>query len=474
MKPPDENSGVAPARTAAGLWWPVGLAYATFVLIGLFAGVGGVLLPAQIADYGVDKTTIGMLFFTQAAGFVAAGATAGGLLARVGFRTALVIGGGVLTVAALGTAARPPLLLLLLVQVPVGYGMGMVESVLNAYLAGLSRATNRLNRLHAFFGVGALLGPLLATWVLRFAPWTTVWLVLAAAVVPLSVGFLTSYPPREPVRRAGPGPSGPKRPEPRLAGRRSQSERAEHDGLFLATLRRREVWLGTVLLTVYVGLEISVGNWGFSYLVEGRGQPDLAAGYAVSGFWLGLTLGRFLISPIAVRLGLSAAGMSAGCLVAVTAAAAGVWLLPGPVVAVAGLFALGFFLGPIFPTTMAVVPQVTESRLVPTAIGIMNAGSVVGGAALPWLAGALGQRVGVWTLLPYVVVLGLVQSAIWWRLARFIRSEPPATTEDEPPPIPAPRQRRPATRSAAPAAVPVARSSPPEPPRAATPPPGTP
>ena len=53
------------------------LAYAMFVLVGLGAGVSGVLLLAQIRDYGVDRATIGLTFFTGSAGFFLASATAG-------------------------------------------------------------------------------------------------------------------------------------------------------------------------------------------------------------------------------------------------------------------------------------------------------------------------------------------------------------------------------------------------------------
>jgi hypothetical protein len=44
--------------------------------------------------------------------------------------------------------------------------------------------------------------------------------------------------------------------------------------------------------------------------------------------------------------------------------------------------------------------------------------SVVGGAALPWLAGVLAQRAGVWTLLPYSIGLTALLGTVWWRLAR--------------------------------------------------------
>ncbi|HMD95056.1 MAG TPA: hypothetical protein VKG80_20680 [Trebonia sp.] len=83
---------------------------------------------------------------------------------------------------------------------------------------------------------------------------------------------------------------------------------------------------------------------------------------------------------------------------------------------------LGFFLGPVFPTTMAIAPQLTQARLAPTAIGVMNAGSVLGDAALPWLAGALAQRAGAWTLLPFAVTLGALQFAVWRPLAGRIRA----------------------------------------------------
>jgi len=134
------------------------VAYATFVLVGVSAGVGGLLLPAQIRDYGVDKATIGITFITFSAGFLLAGVTAGRLIHRWGVRLALVVGGTAFLLSGLYTAVRPPFLALVAVQVAAGYGVGMLESVMNAYLSGLPRAAILLNRLHAFFGVGALLG----------------------------------------------------------------------------------------------------------------------------------------------------------------------------------------------------------------------------------------------------------------------------------------------------------------------------
>ncbi len=419
------SSDAYPAGSAARRW-PVPVAYALFVLVGLGAGVGGVLLLAQIRDYRVDPTTIGLTFFTGSAGFVLAGMSTGLLVHRFGTRVALLGGGSLFVLAELYIATRPPFLGLVVVQLFTGYATGILESVLNAYLATRPDSTTVLNRLHAFFGVGALLGPALAAWLLTCTSWPRVSLVLAAICAPLMVAVWITYPPR------GVDPLS-------TAARVDRAATAEPGvALLRAVLRQPVVLLGSALLALYVGLEISVGNWAYAYLVEARSSAELIAGYTVSGYWLGLTLGRFLISPLATRLRLTQTTLGYACIAGVTVSAAFTWLVPAPGAASVGFVLQGFFLGPIFPTTMAMTPRFTAPRLVPTAIGVMNAGSVVGGAALPWLAGAAAQGVGAWTLLPFAVLLGLILLTVWRRIDVRIAAPAAATMPASPGPIPRP------------------------------------
>ena len=378
---------------------PVLLSYAAFVLVGLTVGASGVLLPAQITDYGVGQAAVGASFFTSSAGFFLAGFSAGELQQRYGIRSVLVGGAGAYALAGLTLAARPPFLVFIAVQVLAGYGTGLLESALNAYLADVPASTARLNRLHAFFGVGALAGPLLAVGMLRVVAWPVVWLVLACLSVPLIVGFRLAYPAPTPEQTATQPAADPGALRPR--------------GLLGVALRQPTVLLAAIFLAVYVGLEISVGDWGFSFLVGRRSLPALLAGYTVSGYWLGLTLGRFLIGPFAARIGWSAARLTFACLGGTTAVTLLVWLVPTTATASAGFVLLGFCLGPIFPTTMAVTPSLTQTRLVATAIGIVNGVSVVGGAVFPWLAGAIAEGTGAGSLLPFCFALSLLQLAVW-------------------------------------------------------------
>lgn len=396
----------------------VALAYACFVLVGVNAGVGGVLLPAQIADYRVDRPTIGLTFFTFSAGFLLAGLVTGPLLHRLGSRWALVAGSVTFLTASLYTAARPPFVGLVAVQVISGFGMGVVESLMNSHLTTLPGSAVLLGRLHAFFGIGALIGPVFAAWTLQSHPWTTVVLLAAIGFVPVVGVFVTVLPGDRRPAAAGEVAAGPD-------GSR---------GLLGTVARQPAVVLAAVFLTVYVGLEISIGNWGYSYLVGERRLSGLAAGNAVSGFWLGLTLGRFVIEPVTERLGWTLARTTTSCLAGVAVVSLAIWAAPVGAVAIAGVAVLGFFLGPLFPTTMAVMPLLAEPRFVPAAIGLLNGISVIGGSGLPWLAGALTQGVGLWTLLPYVAFLAALQLVIWRRLVPRFRTA--TQLADHRPPLP--------------------------------------
>lgn len=374
------------------------LSYATFILLGIIAGVGGVLIPEQIADYGVDKTTIGLMFITFSAGYMLSGVVTGTVIDRYGIRAALLLGGGCFIMAALITGLHPSFGWLVVLQLLGGFGVGQLDGPPNAYLATVSNANARLNRLHAFFGVGALLGPLLAAGLLRVGlPWQAVWLVLGALCLPLIVGMVVLFPGRVAIERP--------------------VARPEEKGLLRSALGQAAVWLSGTFLMLYVGLEVSMGNWAYTLMVEERGQSTLLAGYAVSGYWLGLTLGRFMLSAAANRLRVGVVAFMFACVVGSALGTLITWFGSNAAVAGLGLATLGFFLGPLFPTTITVLPRLTAVRLVPTVIGILVCMAAIGGAIFPWLAGALAQRLGVWSLLPFSLGLAVVLAGCWWRIA---------------------------------------------------------
>ena len=53
------------------------------------------------------------------------------------------------------------------------------------------------------------------------------------------------------------------------------------------------------------------------------------------------------------------------------------------------------------------------------------------GAALPWLAGTITQSAGIRVLMPFTVVLALLQFAVWWPLASLIRGPAPVVSSQQ-------------------------------------------
>ena len=396
-----DERAMALVAQARGERAQLALSFAAFILIGLNDGVVGVLLPSVIAHYHISTATVGWLFPASSLGYLAAAFNSGGLLERLGRRGFLGLGAGVWMVGLLVFATLPPFLALLPALFDIGFGAAIIDAGLNAYIAGLPRGASLLNYLHAFYGVGALLGPLLATLMLTsIFGWNATYYALALGGAAALLGFLLRFE-----RRRAP---------------------AHHDeangGLLRAALRSPLLWLSAVFLLVYVGIEVSLGAWSYSLLTLERAIPRLAAGWMVSGYWLGLTLGRFLLARLVERVGPQR--MIQWLTGGVIAGVALVWVAPpaaSPLAAV-GLWLVGFSLGPIFPSVIAVISSVTSERLRQSAIGFAASLGSMGAALFPWVAANLAQRLGLWSLLPYIIVLSLVMLALWLWLRRSLRT----------------------------------------------------
>ena len=388
------------AKSSPSLRLPVVLAFFAFVLIGMVGGANGVLLPSLSAFYSVGDAVIGLLFLVSSLGYFLSALSSGLLTEQLGLRWMLLLGAATFLLGMLAFGLKLPYILLLPARLMLGFGIGMLETGLNIYVTALPRHTILLNYLHAFYGVGALVGPLVASLILALSwGWNSVYLLLTGLSLPLLLGFGVLYGPAYldmPVR---------------------EDESVASENVLRAVLRLPVVWLAALFLLVYVGVEVSLGNWSYSFLLDTRHQGTVLAGEIVSGYWLGLTLGRFLLQNLAQRLGMSTKGLMYFC---VTGAAIGlllIWFVPASAMAAVGFCFIGFSLGPIYPLTVAITPKLVPARLGPSAIGLLVSVSIVGLALFPWVAGVLAQTLGIWTLLPYTLVLTVGMLALWYLLS---------------------------------------------------------
>lgn len=366
--------------------------FLAFVLIGANDGAIGVLLPSLMGQYNVDKAGISLMFLTATAGYLIAAFTSGLLVEWLGRRVFLILGVSLFLLGTITLVLQPPFLLFLLALFFIGAGGGTLDAGLNAYVASLPDNTAALNYLHAFYGVGALLGPLAASVVLAVGlGWNItylLWAIIAVLVLISFAGILDN------ARSVG-GGSG---------------------NVMTASLRLGLVWAAATLLFLYVGTEVSLGAWSYSFLFKERHGLALLSAWSVSGYWLGLTGGRLVLGRLSNKL--SNRKLIELCLLGVVLGVLLLWLAPNGLAAALGLVLTGFSLGPIFPTVIALLSDRLPERLQASAIGFAAAGGSAGGAFFPLVIGNLAQAVGLWTLMPYTIGLTVLMLALWLVLSR--------------------------------------------------------
>lgn len=374
----------------SGVW----LSWVAFILIGANDGGFGVLIPSIRAFYHLDAATFSWIFLMSVLGYLMTSFNNGLLTEKLGQRRFLLLALGLLMLGAGLISLRLPFVFYLGFALLLGAGAGMIDAGLNTYIASLPENARLLNYLHAFYGIGALLGPLAAstllTWQLGWQATYLAWLTIALL---LWIGFFLAF--------------------------RSETQPAPEvieDNMLLRTLRLRGVWLGATFLLVYVGTEVSLGSWSYSFLTVFRLKPALFSAWIVSGYWCGLTLGRLILANFIPRLGMRR--LITLCLGGVALGLLMIWFLPGIWGTALGFCLTGFCLGPLFPTTIALMPQVVPARLLPSAIGFLASLGSAGAAFFPALAGNLVQHLGYWTFLPFALVLTIIMLGIWLPLQR--------------------------------------------------------
>ncbi|HEX7746954.1 MAG TPA: MFS transporter [Micromonosporaceae bacterium] len=364
------------------------LAYLAFVSLGLPDGLIGVGWPSIRSAYQVPTEAVGLLLTAGTLGYLASSVAAGFSTARLGIGRLLAISTSLTALALAGYALAPALPFMIVAALLLGSGGGAIDAGLNAYAAG-AFGPRHMNWLHAFFGLGVTLGPLIMTAAIGVSgTWRAGYAAVAVAQAALAVGFAAGSPAWR-QRPAG-------RPDVAVpAGARPTPVRA--------TLSLPATWLGMLAFAFYGAIEIATGLWAFLLLTEDRGVAATTAGVCVSAYWGCLLGGRVVQGFVAERLGVRAvlAGSLAGLCVGSLLVA-----VPAPAwVAVAGLCVVGFAAAAVFPlltlTTGARVGAAHADRVVGLQIGAAG----LGGALIPAAVGVLLSRTDVGALGAALLVL---------------------------------------------------------------------
>jgi fucose permease len=378
------------------------LAYLGFISLGLPDGLLGVGWPSMSGDFGVPLSAVGFVITVGTAGYVASSVAAGFTIARLGVGWLLAGSTALVSIALIAFALSPALALVVGFALLLGLGSGAIDSGLNAYAAG-NFGARHMNWLHASFGMGATIGPLVMTGVLNAGlAWRWGYGLVAGAQALLAAAFLVTARSWA-AHRAG-------RAEDHAAAATDSRVRVRD------TLRLPAVWFGAAAFGVYVGLEIGAGLWAYTLLTEGRGMSDGVAGVCVSAYWGSLFVGRLALGAFGDRIGTrrvllaSLGGITAGCLLVALPAAA--W------VAVVGLMLVGLSAAPVFPLLTLTTADRVGLAHADRAIGVQMGTCALGGALIPAGLGVLITQYGTGVLGPTLAALSVLLFGLYLAASR--------------------------------------------------------
>ena len=379
--------------------------YLAFISLGLPDSVLGVAWPAMRSSLGQPLESAGMVTLVLTVCSALSSFVGGRVLARWGTGPVVTASGLLTGLALLGFALSPSFALLLLLAVPLGLGAGAVDARLNQFVAAHYSARH-MNWLHGCWGIGATIGPLIMAWALVSTDgWRRGYGVIGGLQLGLVLLFLLVLPlwQRHQAKTAN-------------ADTNAQAgQGASPDAQPQKPARTLALWLAPALYLAYAAVEISMGLWAGSLLVDGRGLDVKIASLWVSCFFGAIMLGRFATGLLTLRLGNRPLVRLGIAVASVGAVLLGLGAFSAPL-SLAGLILLGLGCAPIYPCLMHETARrfdaATAAKVIARQVGFAYVGAAVIPAGLGYLAATAGLGAIMPAVLTALLILLLMSEAL--------------------------------------------------------------
>ncbi|KAI0595775.1 tRNA wybutosine-synthesizing protein [Biscogniauxia sp. FL1348] len=376
-----------------------------FIIMGMNDAAIGALIPYIGPYYNVSYTVISLIFLAPWGGYLVAAFSNNLIHHYFGQRGVAVLGPLTRILGYIALSVHPPFAALPPLMLLPGFGSGIEDSAWNAWIGNMESANELLGFIHGGYGLGATIGPLIATAMVTKVdlPWYTFYyLMLGLSVLELCFTTTTFWTATGATYRA--------------------AHASVNDGVRTTTrtvMRKPIPWLIAVFLLGYVGAEVSLGGWIVSFMLDVRHAAPFNAGLTVVFFWLGLTVGRVTLGFVTGRIGEKLAIIV--YLLLSVALQLLYWLIPNFITSTIFVAFEGFFLGPLFPAAIVAATKLLPSDNHVSAIGFAAAFGGGGAAVFPFAIGAIAESRGVWVLQPIILAILTFIFLVWLCLPGGLR-----------------------------------------------------
>ncbi|CAE6446209.1 unnamed protein product [Rhizoctonia solani] len=284
-------------------------------------------------QFMIGFTVVSMLFVSACCGYVLGAIAVIYFTDRYGFGRVL-IGGSLFQIVAYSIlSATPPFPVMCVALMINGIGMSFQSAQTSSLVISLKRNPGtKMGMMHAAYGAGACVSPLISTQFTQIPQWSFYFLVSLGLAVSNTIsqslvfGFrtlpelLTSFGIPEVVHTAD----------------------STKTSKYKQILGIKVVYVLAFFALLYVGTEVTIGGWIVTFLIENRGG-GVSSGYVSSGFFAGLMLGRLVLLWVNQKLGERRAVYLYSCLIIGLEFV--VWFTPSLVLNAVAISIVGLLLG---------------------------------------------------------------------------------------------------------------------------------
>jgi fucose permease len=381
---------------------------------GLNDSAPGALIPYMQDYYHISYSVVSLIFVVMALGFLVAAPLNYTMEARLGRGKLYILAMAMMASGYIVLACAPPFPVVVISFFPIGFGFAVNLALCNVFCANLVNGTTALGALHGSYGIGGTIGPLIATsMVSHGARWSLYYIIPLSVVLTNLVFAGWSFWNYE--KDVSPQPLNVlERTSSRLAASENGVSKV---ALLKKAFGNRIALLGALFIFAYQGAEVSISGWVISFLIKYRGGDPSRVGYTTTGFWAGIFLSRFFLSPLAHNIGekISVIALIAGSI----AFELLVWLVPNVIGNAIAVSIVGLLLGPVYPCSTAVFSKLLPRNIQMSSLSFISAMGSSGGAVAPFFVGLLSQKAGLLVLNPIVIGLFIVLGISWVCLPRI-------------------------------------------------------
>lgn len=376
------------------------MSYVAFIALGMPDGLLGVAWPSIRESFSIPLDSVGLLLSTFVVGYLISSFSSGPLIIRFGVGNILTWSCAITGIGLIGYTLVPFWWMVVLLGVVTGLGAGAIDAGLNSYAAAHFNE-GLMQWLHACYGIGITLGPIIMTFALTsMNSWHIGYIIVGGFQIMLSLCFMLMLP---------------------MWNQRKDENKNESKLLtdyktsFVETLKQPRAWLSVLLFFLYTGSEVSLGTWAYTLLTESRGIHPKLAGLLVGGYWATFTVGRIVAGIFFKFIGINRLVMYS--LIAAFLGSMLLWWNPVTLISLSSVTLIGFAIAPIFPALISGTSERVGIRFSVNTIGMQMAGAGLGAAMIPSIVGILARRISlevvpICLMILFIVLLGLYSLAV--------------------------------------------------------------